>query len=301
LAGFVPQLFWHLIRGKFDVVYAHLPAYGFMEILLLWKLITRKKLCVTVHMNPQGRGFFKYIFWVEKFIFRALINHADVVRISTDQLGSDELFSGVAKNKISVIPFGVDLEQFHPRNEKKESCVFLFVGRLSRTHYFKGVENLLRAFYEVVQKKKDARLVIVGDGDLRDSYEKIVQKLGINDRVQFLGTVSDDTLPEIYRRASALVLPSTDNSETFGMVLLEAMASGVPVIASRLLGVASVVDDEISGKLVEPCNEAELVRAMLSVAEDPNMWHERGVRARERAEAFGNWKGIVRQLVDVLQ
>lgn len=293
LGGFVPQLLWHL--RSFDAVYAHLPAYGFMEVLILWKLMTRRKLVVTVHMDPIGSGLFKLIFKLERFVLRAVISRADSIRISTEHFSRDSLFGGISQNKISIIPFGIDVNKFNPVEGEKKT-VFLFVGRLSRTHYFKGVELLLRAFKSVLEKNGGAELLIVGDGDERKNYERVAEKLHISRHVTFLGAVSDEELPGVYSRASCFVLPSTDTSETFGLVLLEAMASGVPVIASRLPGVDSVVSDGYSGHLIEPGNETELVNAMNDAAVRKNEWKNFGVNARARALEYGDWKGIAAKI-----
>lgn len=293
LGGFVPQLLWKL-RG-FDMVYAHLPAYGFMEVLILWKLFTRKRLMVTVHMDPIGSGLFKMIFKIERFVLRALIGRADVIRISTEHFSKDDLFSNAAQKKISIIPFGIDTTKFVP-SKKENNTIFLFVGRLSRTHYFKGVELLLRSFKAVVEKNGRAELLIVGDGDERKNYERLSEKLKITKHVHFLGAVSDEELPRAYARATTFVLPSTDTSETFGLVLLEAMACGVPVIASRLPGVDSVVVDGFSGRLIEPGSEKELTETMLEADQNREEWKMFGINARERACEYGDWKGIATKI-----
>lgn len=297
LGGFVPQLFFKLRDS--DVVYAELPAYGFMEVLLLWKLITKKRLVVTVHMDPVGVGFYKYLFKIERFVLRTLIQSADAIRISTEQFAKDPLFSKVKKEKITIIPFGIDLKRFRIE-EHKDKFIFLFVGRLSRTHYFKGVELLLRAFKTVAEKNTDTELWIVGDGDERKNYEHLAEKFKIMKRVRFLGAVADDELPHIYRQASVMVLPSTDTSETFGLVLLEAMASGVPVIASRLPGVDTVVNSFDVGQLVEPGDEVELTEVLQHAAEHQDLWRSRSRAARVRAEEYGDWSGIADKIVSLL-
>ena len=297
LGGFVPQLLWKL-RG-FDAVYAHLPAYGFMEVLILWKLFTRKPLVVTVHMDPIGSGLFKCIFKLERYILRGLIGLSDNVRISTEHFSQDSLFRGIAREKIAIIPFGIDTQKFIP-TQKENKSVFLFVGRLSRTHYFKGVELLLRSFKSVVEKNATAQLLIVGDGDERKNYERLCEKLCLTTQVRFLGAVSDEELPRVYARATTFVLPSTDTSETFGLVLLEAMACGVPVIASRLPGVDSVVLDGVSGRLIGPGNENELTQAMIDADEHSDAWKMFGHNARERACEYGDWKGIASKISSLL-
>jgi len=297
LGGMVPQLFARL-RGS-DVVYAQLPAYGFMEVLILWKMITRKRLVVTVHMDPIGVGVFKILFKIQRVVLQSLINRADAVRISTKHFASDALFKNVVPDKISIIPFGIDTQRFSPASEAKK-LVYLFVGRLSRTHYFKGVEILLRAFKAVSEKNSSAELWIVGDGDERKNYEQLAGKLVIASHVRFLGAVSDEELPTLYRQAAVFVLPSTDTSETFGIVLLEAMASGVPVIASRLPGVDSVVMHGVTGFLIEPGSEVELKNALRDVASNRKQWEDRGVQARMRASEYGDWSVIADKIGSLL-
>lgn len=298
ISGFVPQLLWQLRKEK--IIYAHLPAYGFMGVLLVWKKLFRghRKLVVTLHMDPVGTGWFKIVYSIERFILRALLTSADTIRVSSHRMTESTLLLGLAQ-KVQVIPFGVDLTRFHA-GEKTAYPVFMFVGRLSRTHYFKGVKLLLRAFRTAHAARKDAELWIVGDGEERVRYEELARSLKIAPHVKFLGAVSDEDLPGVYRKASALVLPSIDTSETFGLVLLEAMASGVPVIASRLPGVDALVQEGITGALVTPGSESELTDALSGVLQNYTAWLARASVARARAEEYGDWKTIASQIQTLL-
>ena len=157
-----------------------------------------------------------------------------------------------------------------PRND-----YFLFVGALDRAHYFKGLSLLLRAFKFVDSGSRQRRvrndtnvaapapdrdpvsgmtesprLVVVGTGELLNAYKKEAAHLGIADRVTFTGGVTDEELARWYAGARAEILPSTDRSEAFGIVLIEAMACGTPVIASDLPGVRTVVERVHGGVLV---------------------------------------------------
>jgi glycosyltransferase involved in cell wall biosynthesis len=139
-----------------------------------------------------------------------------------------------------------------------DACLALFVGAQDRAHYFKGVPTLLRA----MARRADVHLMLVGDGDLHADFVQLSAELGIADRVRFLGRVETEALPAVYRAADLLVLPSETRGEAFGMVLLEAMASGRPVIASDLPGVRSIVDHGTDGFLVEPGNPAALAETL---------------------------------------
>ena len=167
--------------------------------------------------------------------------------------GDLALYVEKLRDRLVELPFGVDVKRFVQKKETdfKNETTFLFVGGLNRAHYFKGVEHLISAKCKV----KSAKLLIVGDGDLRSYYRDLAGRLGVHNDVIFAGKSSDEDLPQYYNLANVVVLPSIDKSEAFGIVLTEAMACGKPVIASDLPGVRSVVEHEANGFLVEPKNE----------------------------------------------
>ena len=138
----------------------------------------------------------------------------------------------------------------------------LFVGALDKAHYFKGVDVLLKAMRDLEYK-----LMIVGDGDLRSYYEAKAKNLGIDDGVVFTGRVSNEELSRYYQSADVFVLPSIDKSEAYGMTLLEAMAHGLPVVASNLPGVRSLVGED-RGLLVEPGDSSDLARVLTEILID---------------------------------
>jgi D-inositol-3-phosphate glycosyltransferase len=179
---------------------------------------------------------------------------------------------------ISVIPGGVDLEHFRPRPRLKaraalgvppDQNVLLFVGRIQR---LKGLEILLRAFAQL--SDLDARVVIVG-GQPSTALETreitrlkhLAQRIGVGARVDFGGAVSHERLPLYYAAADVTVMPSS--YESFGLVAVESLACGTPVVATRVGGLASIVRDGETGLLVpwrDPALFAERLRALLSDA-----------------------------------
>ena len=179
-------------------------------------------------------------------------------------------------NKLAVIRNGVDTLRFNPGvkgdaiREKfhfRQSKVGIFVGALTTFHAYKGVDVLLKAFKKV-SGDSYARLLIVGSGDLTDGYKKLAQELGISSSVVFAGRVKDDQLPEYYAASDFAVLPSKDSSEGFGLALLEAMATGKPVIGSRVGGIPEIVQDGKNGLLVEPNNIDHLAGAIRELVEN---------------------------------
>ena len=169
--------------------------------------------------------------------------------------------------------------------------LLLFVGSMDRAHYFKGVPTFLRALANVPH----VAALLVGDGDLRENYQRQASELGLDRRVRFAGRVDACDLPAIYRSADALVLPSETRGEAFGVVLLEAMASGKPVIATDLPGVRTVVRNGVDGFLVPPRSPERLARQIRDLAEiGASRRHEIGMEGRRKVEAstIGSASGI---------
>jgi rhamnosyl/mannosyltransferase len=179
-----------------------------------------------------------------------------------------------------VIPLGVDEARFQPGPmEHPDEFTLLFVGRI---RHDKGLDVLLRAMIDL----RHVRLVVVGDGPMAGAWRALAQELRVNDRVSFAGEVPDAELAAHYRGASALVLPSTSRAEAFGTVLLEAMASGLPCIATEIgTGTSWVVQHDDTGIVVPPDDVGGLRDAILRLAGEPELAAAMGRAGRARVEA----------------
>jgi len=129
----------------------------------------------------------------------------------------------------------------------------MFVGQLERVNRtVKGLDTLFRAFVTVSKEIPGAVLVVVGDGSAKRYYMETAQALGILEKVHFTGKIAHDQMPGTYSGADVLCLPSTGDAESLGLVLLEAQACGIPVVASAVGGIPAVVRDGETGLLVTP-------------------------------------------------
>ena len=197
---------------------------------------------------------------------------------------------------VTVIPYGVPLPEDEPgiRAEPSGPPRILFVGRLVAR---KGVDRLLDALATIADRQW--RLEIVGFGPERDPLERRAADLGLSDRVAFLGRVSSEALVAAYRRAACFVLPATlderADTEGLGVVLLEAMSYGVPVVATRMGGIVDIVEDGRTGVLVED-EPAELARAIASILDDPERARALGNAGRESVRERFGWDSIVDRL-----
>lgn len=302
--GFVPQLYAALKSGAFDVIYLHYPFYGGAEMVWLYKLLHPKtRLIIQFHMDtPKLSWKGKVLTLPSVLIRKRLFKRAETVICSTlDYAKHSSIGSYVERwpEKFVEVPFGVDLTRFHVLpfdvpvlNELRERYgirekekVVMFLGGLDRAHAFKGVDVLLQAMAEVIQRSTvTVRCLICGSGDLRSEYERQARELGIEKNVIFAGRVSDEEMTLHYNLADVFVLPSTDSSEAFGIVLLQAMACGIPVIASDLPGVRAVFENGISGYAVETGSVAGLADKLRDYFRHPGRRWKMGKAARERVE-----------------
>ena len=220
-------------------------------------------------------------------VMERLLKRADVIIIGADGVVKGSSYLGPYKDKCITIPFAVNqrieqmgrkyLEQTKPNMEKYAR--FLFVGRLV---YYKGVGVLLQAFEAV----KNGELTIIGCGDMEEELKAYVREHGMSKKVHFQGKVDEESLYRAFSECDVFVLPSIAKSEAFGLVQLEAMAYGKPVINTNLpSGVPEVSIHEVTGLTVEPGNTQALSGAMNWMADHPEERYEMGHKARERLES----------------
>ena len=197
-----------------------------------------------------------------------------------------------------IIPHGIELERFPPEVPPIEEfgdgkANILFVGRLETR---KGVGCLLKAYKKVKKEFPLLRLIVVGPGDReRRDYEKWVKERKLKD-VVFTGPVSDRDLHRYYHAADIFCSPATGH-ESFGIVLLEAMAAGKPIIASNIEGYANVLNHNVDGLLVPPKNEEAVAQALISLLNDQALRHQMGRNGRRKAEEHG-WDRIAQRTID---
>lgn len=161
-------------------------------------------------------------------------------------------------------------------NLDQNKKLVIMVAKLDEHHYYKGVEA---ALYAMGQLSKNYHLLVVGHGNLLSTYQEKAQILGIKDRVHFLNQVTDKQLPLYYQAANVMIMPSTSESEGFGLVLLEAMACGVPTITTSCVGIADYLAKNKLSKLIHPKDPLALAKAIKSMDADKDQLD----RAREFA------------------
>lgn len=304
--AFIPSVIFKL--KEFDIIHLHYPFFGGVEPVWLFKLLNKKKrLIIHYHMDVFSLGLgVKILSIPSKLISGSLFYLSDAITCASRDYIKNSSIKDIYKdnkNKFFEIPFGVDIERFYPNINRgpNKTKKILFVGGLDRAHYFKGFNILFNALILVGKKRTDWVLQIVGSGDLKKHYEELAKKLEIKERIIFLGDVSDDDLPNVYRDSDFLVLPSINSNEAFGLVLLEAMASGLPVIASSLPGVRSVFSDGKEGFLVAPNNKNDLEDRIIKILENNELAEKMGTAGRRLAEKKYDQRVVIKNLENLYE
>ena len=304
-AAFLPQFLWKL-KG-FDIVHLHYPFYGAAEIVMLRKILFNRnmKLVVHYHMDSIGKGIKGFIFKLYKlFVLPILLRQAKIITCASLDYVKHSALADYYKNhkeKFRQIFFGVDLEQFviyhDHKNKERKHKIILFVGGLDQAHYFKGLENLLKAVKIIkYELRDDVLLNIIGEGDLKPYYKNLAKQLKIAEQVCFTENVDNNKLVNYYNYCDVVVLPSINKGEAFGLVLLEAMACAKPVIASNLPGVRGVFKKGKHGLLAQPDNVDDLANKVKAILSDKNLARKMGQAGKELVKKKYTWEKVGKRL-----
>ncbi len=277
-----------LAQEQFDVVHVHEP---FMPVLPIHFLRYSEAVNVgTFHASRDKPQFF-YI-WGRRHLrrwFRRLDGKIAVSSAAAKFV--EEYFPGY----YNIIPNGVDVGRFAadaaPLPEFQDGKLnILFVGRPEKR---KGLDHLVHAFAQVKRQRPEARLIVVGAGRF-GRYERKARSMGLTD-VVFRGYVSAEELPRYHHTADVFCAPAT-GFESQGIVLLEAMAAGLPIVASNIEGYAGVLTHGVEGLLVLPGDEATLAQALVSLLDDDKRRRQMSELARQRAREF-SWERVSQQVI----
>ncbi|HNQ82783.1 MAG TPA: glycosyltransferase [Bacteroidales bacterium] len=235
----------------------------------------------------------------EKRIYRTLPGHTVTSRLQLDKLR--ELY-GYEEDNVEIIPPGVNIHKFKPLNPgeppKKTNLPEKYIFCLSRVDSNKGYDLLLNAFGKVCQKMDDVYLVTGGgssnpqprEKEVIDMMLRIMKEKGIENKVIFVGHVEEHLMVPYYQNAQFFVMPSI--FEPFGMTTQEAMASGIPVIASKFGGINTVLTHEKDGLLIDPKNEDEFAGAMIRLLEETAFRKQLGQKASALIRQNYSWEAM---------
>ena len=299
------RLLYKPFEHEIDIVHAHAGNPPAPIAALRYAKKKNKPLVVTYHGDGQWNwgGLIRRVsvYFYNKYLLDKILIHADVIISPSKYYIDESRVLGKYRDKIVVIPNGVNIKDFdigYSKEECKEKLglplddeIILFLGTISPQ---KGPDILLKAMPEILTNIPGAKLVFVGGGMMGGELERMCKKLNVEKYVKFAGFVEESLKPLYYKAANVFCLPSMMSTESFGIVNLEAMACGVPIVASKIGGVPDVVKDGENGLLVPPGDSEALADAIIYLLENENLRREMGNNGRKKVEDY-SWKRIAEE------
>ncbi len=301
--------FYHLMqltrRNKYDILHAHwvLPNGPMAS----WVARMRKlPLVISLHGSDVFMAERNRLF---SFLAARAFKRAGWISACSDDLRLRSIKMGAPEKRIETVPYGVDLERFKQDPSAKKyvsdylnipstTKIIFTAGRLV---YKKGFEFLIKALPQVIDYDNNARLIIAGEGDLRDKLEQLSRSLKIDRYVILPGSLPHNIIPKFFSASDVIVIPSVrdewGNIDGLPNVLMEALASGRPIVASRVAGIPQVIHHQENGLLVEEKNPQQLAEAIIHVLKSEKLSHKLGQKAAGMSQQSFSWKHIAKRFI----
>lgn len=284
-----------LQRERFDVIHLHEPLLPGLSLTVLRysRALNVGTFHAYAHSSMTSTSYLAYAsaYPFLRPYFRRLSGHIAVSR------AAQSFIAHYFPADYRIIPNGVNLERFGPQVAPFPQLMdgkrnILFVGRFERR---KGAKFLLRAIPTIRERYPDTRFIFVGEGSLRPGFQHFVERHGWRD-VLFTGYVSDEDVPRYFASADIYCSPAI-GGESLGVVLLEAMAAGKPVVASNIEGYATVIDHERDGLLVPPRDSESLAFAIGRLLASDTLRHRLITAAHQKARDYA-WPQVAARVLD---
>jgi len=283
-------------RNRFDIIHAHSHLFFSTNLCALVKKLGSPPLVITNH------GLFSQTVpsFIQKMYIPTLgrwtLNSADRVICYTKQERSELIKLGIDPSKIRVIHNGIDTEVFTPsrRVRKKSAKQILWVGRFVPG---KGVRYLIDAFNILIKECSDIRLLLIGQGPLKNKIRQKIDNLGLSQNIIIEDFIPNSRLPEVYQQSDIFVLPSIN--EGVPRTLLEAMSCGIPVVCTNLPHLADIIRG--CGLLVPPRDPVSIAKAVSKIIFCKEVARELGWNGRKKVIKNHSWKDTVKKILKLYE
>ena len=300
------KLFLEPIKYDVDVIHIHNTTAPGVIAGVIYAKKKRKPIVITHHGAERFSNFGSIarrisVFVYTNFMVDKIFSTADTIISPSKYYIDDSKYLKRYREKVKVIPNGINLKEFDILISKEEcreklrlpveKDIILFLGALIPK---KGPDILLKAMSEVVKKYPDAILILAGSGMMRKELEELSQKLGIKGNVKFTGFVEERLKPLYYKASDIFVLPSIIKTEVFPVTLLEASASGLPMIVSNLSTFKCIVEENFNGLFARKGDKRDLANKILYLLENKDVRKKLGNNAKKKALNF-SWNKIAKE------
>ncbi len=272
-----------------DILHAHYAtSYGFVGALTGFHPFVISSWGSDVMKFPNKN-------FVAKSILKFNFKRADLLCATSFTI--EEYIHQVTDKPVTVIPFGIDLNEFKPKNVSSLFNADDFVlGSIKPLESLYNIDILIKAFHKLLQKYDNLKLLIVGEGSDKDTLSQICKDLGIFEKVIFTGRIPFKEISNYYNMLDVLV--NISEYESFGVSVVEAMACEVPVVVSNVGGLKEVVKDDLVGLKVNVGDVNDTAKAIERLIIDENLHEQMAVNARKHVEEKYNWHNNLKQMIN---
>jgi len=222
-------------------------------------------------------------------IYRALTNSHQIT--ATSKFLKEVALELNRTIPISVIPFGVDVDLFKCVARIPREQIRIGIAKHLYPQY--GIDILIRAFQIVASNHNNVKLIIAGRGNYESEYRKLVDEFGLSNKVDFVGAIEYHQMPKFLESLDIAVMPSTCNAESFGVAALEASATGLPVVGTKVGGIPEVITDEVTGYLAENKNAKEVAKYLMLLIDQRELRNKMGLAGRKMVEEKYSWQSCL--------
>lgn len=278
-----------------DIIHTHIPTSWWAEWAAVASGILRVPMILTYHNDLHGQGFKRVLSALYNRLLlpgilgkssRIVISHKEYADLSRQLTGYS--------SKIIPIPWGVDHTFFTPHTFPETGPFTIsFLSILDSSHRYKGLDLLLRSLSTMKKNGNIFRLRLGGKGEDSEYYKGLVRSLHLDHDVEFLGYIPQSQLPAFYGSSHLFVLPSTDpRQEGFGLVALEALACGRPILTTSIIGVASDITSHGAGVVIPPGDSKALTEALTDLSARMDLLKEMSLRSRVMVDKGYTWERV---------
>ena len=274
-------------KEKPDLINAHAPVPFMADIAALASGTT--PFILTYHTGSMKKNKFsidKLVFIYEEIFIKYAISKATYIICSSSFVKNFLKEKHTFRKKTFIINPGVDIKK-QIKNIKSGNNI-LFVGGLGKAEKHKGLDYLIKAVVLLKESIPTVKLIVVGGGSAINDYKKDANRLGLKNNISFKGELNADKLQDVYAKSNLLILPSFN--ESFGTVLIEAMARKLPVIGSNIGGIPEIIDNNKNGFIVSPKNSIELSKTILRVLKNEKLAKRLGENGFKKVQKNYLWK-----------
>ncbi len=290
----------HLNSQTYDIIHCHFGPNGIKGVLLKDIGVLKGKVITTFHGYDVNKLPKQY-----NINYHHLFQRGDLYTVNSDFTANKLAALGCPKEKIIKLPVGLDLSHFKFKKRMLHSGEPIKIITVARLVEKKGCEYSIKAVAKIAKKHPNIIYNIVGDGNLRQSLESLIEQLNIADKVKLLGWKNHDEIAKLYAESHIFVLASVTaadgDMEGQGLVLQEAQAMGMPVLSTQHNGIPEGILAEKSGILVPEKNIDALAEKLCYLVENPQVWSEMGRAGRAFVESKYNIDHLTNRLIEIYQ